>query len=346
MDTPRRREFRSDTMTIPTAAMRDAMRDAEVGDDVCDEDPTVHRLQAMAAETLGKEAALFTPSGVFANQCAVGLHAGPGDEVIASETSHYVEHESGAAGALWGIQLRAVPPARTSYLAVEDILPRLRTDDDVHIPHTRAIVLENALSDGTAMPLDAMRRVRGLAAEHGVKVHLDGARLFNAALALGAPAADIAAQADSVAFCLSKGLGAPVGSMLCGTKDFILRARRRRKRMGGGMRQVGVLAAPGILALTEGVARLAEDHANARLLGELLAAVPGIDVDLATVQTNMVWCRVAGAGKSEEELVRSLAARDIHTYPPLHWGVRFVVSREVDEDDVRALADAVREYMV
>jgi threonine aldolase len=342
----RKLEFRSDTMTRPTPAMRDAMRDAEVGDDMCGEDPTVNRLEAMAADLLGMEAGLFVPSGVFGNQCAIAVHARPGDEVIVSETTHVVEHEQGASAALSGVQLRTIEPRTASYLTAAEIAPRIRIDlEDVHIPRTAVVSLENALADGTVMPLSAMRLVRELTRPHGIKVHLDGARIFNAALALGVAAREIAGQADSVSFCLSKGLGAPAGSVLCGTREFVRLARRRRKVMGGAMRQVGVLAAPGILALTEGVARLHADHENARLLAGLLAAIPGIELDPSKVQTNMVWCRVRGPGRSEDDLVGFLTGRGILVYPPQLWGVRFVTSSEVTEADVRALAAAVEDYM-
>jgi threonine aldolase len=340
------REFRSDTMTLPTRAMRDAMRDAELGDDVCDEDPTVNRLQRLAADRLGLEAALFVPSGTFGNQCAIGAHTHPSEEVIVAETAHVVDHEAGAAGALFGVQVRAVEPRRARYLTVEEIAPRVRIDDDVHHPRTRLVILENALADGTVMPLSAMREVRAFTRGAGIAVHLDGARLFNAALALGVEAAALAAEADSVMFCLSKGLGAPVGSLLCGTAAFVAAAKRLRKRMGGGMRQVGVLAAPGILALEEGVSRLAEDHDNAKLLARLLADVPHVRIDPASVQTNLVFCSLEEApGRTMAGLVEFLAAREIATYPPGWWGLRFATSSRVDADDVRALAADVRDYV-
>ena len=205
---------------------------------------------------------------------------------------------------------------------------------------------ENALADGTVMPLAAMRTVRALTRRHGIAVHLDGARLFNAALALGVPAAALAAEADSVTFCLSKGLGAPIGSVLCGSADFIDRALHLRKRMGGGMRQVGVLAAAGLVALDSGVARLQEDHDNAKLLATLLAEIPGVVLDVASVQTNMVFCSLDEArGRSMAGLVAFLGARQILTYEPGWWGLRFVTSSRVDEGDVRALAAAVRDYL-
>lgn len=332
-------------MTLPTAKMRHAMATAQVGDDVCGEDPTVIELEALGARLVGKEAALFVPSGVFGNQCALGVHSRRGDEVILAENCHVVEHENGSVAGLWGLMTRTVAPGRATYLLPEDIEPRLRRSNDFHEPLTRIIVLENALSDGTVMPVDAMRAVRALADEVGARVHLDGARLFNAALALGVDPAELAAPVHSVTFCLSKGLGAPVGSLLVGSAQFIASARRQRKAMGGGMRQVGVLAAPGILALTEGLAQLKVDHANARRLGEKLHAIPGVVLDLEKVQTNMVWIRVDSPERSGAALVEQLAKQGIHTYSPMHGSVRFVTSSRVDADDIDVLVEAVAAYM-
>ncbi len=332
-------------MTVPTPAMRRAMAEAEVGDDVCGEDPSAIRLEGMAAEAVGTEAALFVPSGTFGNQCAIAVHTRPGDEVIVAESSHVIDHEAGAAAALAGVQTRTVVPADTPWLTAADILPRLRTVPDVHHPDTGLIVLENALADGTVMPLEAMAGVARLARAHRVPVHLDGARLFNAAVALQIPAADIVAHCDSVSFCLSKGLGAPVGSLLCGSADFVGRARYRRKIMGGGMRQVGVLCAPGIIALEEGPAQLEADHAHARFLAERLAEIRGIEVDVASVQINMVYCRVSATDRTEDGLVDHLERVGFDVYPPTAIGIRFVTSREVDREDVHQLANAVEQYM-
>lgn len=345
MKTDKHREFRSDTMTLPTTAMRQAMAGAEVGDDVCNEDPTIHKIEALGAELLGKEAALFVASGVMGNQCALAVHGRPGDEVVLPESCHVVEHENATVASLWGLMTRTVTPTRKTYLLPEDIEPRLRRGDDLHEPRTGLIVLENALSDGTVMPVEVMGQIKTLAHEYEVKIHLDGARLFNAALALGVEPAAIAAQADSVMVCLSKGLGAPVGSLLVGDERFIATARRRRKMLGGGMRQVGVLAAPGILALTQGRAGLAADHAHARLLAQGLARLPGVVLDLDKVQTNMVWIHLDRPGKSCDELVVFLAQRGLHTYPPMHGAVRFVTSSRIDEFDVAVLIEAVAEYL-
>ena len=341
----RKREFRSDTMTMPTEAMREAMRGAELGDDVCREDPTVGRLEAEAAKITGKEAALFVPSGTFGNQCAIRVHTSHGDEMIVCETAHIIEHEAGAAAALSGVQTRTIAPRNGEYITAEEIMPRLRVVDDIHHPRTGLIALENATSSGTVMPLEEMRRVKELAREHGIPVHLDGARLFNAALAMGVRPAAVASEVESVTFCLSKGLGAPVGSMLCGTSEFIERARRVRKMMGGGMRQAGVLAAAGLIAISDGAGRLGEDHDNAKLLAGLLAKIQGVVIDPGKVQTNMVFCRIDFPGKTEEGLAGFLRERGILTYDPGPWGLRFVTSREVTSGDVEALAGAVAEYL-
>jgi len=341
----RRIDFRSDTMTMPTPAMRDAMRDAEVGDDVCGEDPTVNRLEARAAEMTGKEAALFVPSGTFGNQCAIRAHTRHGDEIVVCEAAHVIEHEAGAAAALSGVQTRTISPENGEYITAAEIEPRLRLVGDIHHPNTGLIILENATSLGTVMPIDEMRLVKRLAESHRIPVHVDGARLFNAALSLGVSAVEVAAEADSVTFCLSKGLGAPVGSLLCGTVDFIARARRIRKIMGGGMRQAGVLAAAGLLALSEGVARLGEDHENARLLARLLADIPGVVVHPGRIHTNMVFCRLNRPGKEEGGLVAFLREQGILTYEPGPWGLRFVTSREVTAGDVKALSLAVSQYL-
>jgi threonine aldolase len=341
----KRREFRSDTLTMPTLAMREAMYNAEVGDDVYEEDPTVNRLQKMAAEKLSKEAALFVSSGTQGNQCAIGAYIKPGDEIILAEAAHMVEHESGAAGALWGAHLRPVVSASTTYLTARDIEPRIRTRENVHEPCTGLVALENSLSDGTVMPIDEMRRVKELAGKHGIPVHLDGARIFNAAIALRVDPSEIAIQADSVMVCLSKGLGAPVGSLLLGDEVFIKRARKMRKMLGGGMRKAGVLAAPGIVALNDGANRLAEDHSNARLLAGLLDKIPGILVEMEKVRTNMVFCRVDGPDRSDTELVEYLYERGFNLNPPFSHNLRIVTSYEVNEEDVSALAAAIAEYM-
>ncbi|MBP7402656.1 MAG: threonine aldolase family protein, partial [Clostridia bacterium] len=253
-------DLRSDTVTHPTAAMRQAMATAAVGDDVYGDDPTVLALESLAASVTGKESALFVPSGTMGNQLALAVHVRRGEEVVLPENCHVVQHEAGAAAYIAGAQLRCLPASRGIPMAAEAVERAVRkTPDDLHTPRTALITYENADSDGCVRQLAYMDVIRGIADRYGLPVHLDGARLFNAAAALGVRACDIAARADSVMFCLSKGLCAPVGSMLCGTRTFVERARRIRKMLGGGMRQAGILAAAGLVALDTMTGRLGED---------------------------------------------------------------------------------------
>ena len=282
-------DLRSDTVTQPTEAMRQAMANAPVGDDVYGEDPTVNRLQEMAAALLGKEAALFVPSGTMGNLAAVLAHCGRGDEVILGDQSHTFLFESGAYLGAGGVHSRQIPNSQIGSLDLDDIRRAVRPDD-AHFPVTRLIALENTHNrcGGVVLTPDYMQSVAELARAHGLKVHLDGARLFNAAVALGVEPAALAAPVDSVTFCLSKGLCAPVGSVLCGSHDFIARAHRVRKQLGGGMRQAGVLAAAGIVALETMIPRLEEDHQRAKRLGPGLSALPGLV--LATASRGPIWC--------------------------------------------------------
>jgi threonine aldolase len=285
-------DLRSDTVTRPTPAMRRAMAEAEVGDDVYGEDPTVRRLEERVAERLGFPAALFVPSGTQGNQVAVGVHCRPGEEVILEESSHPVHYENGALSALWGVQPRVVV-GRRGLLTADQVKAAFRGQSD-HLPRSRLLVVENTHNrgGGTVWPLGQFREVVEVARAVGLRVHLDGARLFNAEVALGAPASSWSSLTDSTTVCFSKGLGAPVGSVLAGGGDFIAEGRRLRKRLGGGMRQAGILAAACLYALEHHVERLAEDHANARVLAERLANVPAVSVDLNRVETNMVYAEV------------------------------------------------------
>ncbi|HNR38458.1 MAG TPA: GntG family PLP-dependent aldolase [Acidobacteriota bacterium] len=328
-------DLRSDTVTRPTPAMRQAMFTAEVGDDVIGEDPTIHRLEALAAEMTGREAALFVPSGTFGNQVCIMTHCRPGHEVIVSELGHIVQHEVGGAAVLSAVQLRTVWP-RGSAITWAEIEPRIRRDDDIHFPDTGLIALENAVWDGTVQPLEEMVEIHANARRLGIPVHLDGARIFNAAASLGVPAAAIACLADSVMFCLSKGLAAPVGSMVVGDAGFIHRARKMRKLMGGGMRQAGILAAAGIVALTEMVPRLSEDHHQARRLAEALAARPELELAPDRVDINMVFVRFRpGCGaEPEARFVAALRRLGILTYPPEGGRVRFVTHHDVTAADI------------
>jgi threonine aldolase len=282
-------ELRSDTFTMPTDSMRRAMAAAEVGDDVWDEDPTIHRLQERAAEMVGKQASLFVPSGTMGNLCAVLSHTQHGEEVILEVDSHIFHSEVAGAAAVGGLQVRPLE-SRDGRLEPGEVRAAIR-EPDIHEPRTGLLCLENTHNrkGGTCLSPNQTRALADVAHEAGFPVHLDGARVFNAAIALGVDARELTGPVDSVMFCLSKGLSAPVGSMLAGSTAFIGRARRMRKMLGGGMRQAGVLAAAGLIALDEMVPRLAEDHANARKLAEGLQGLPGIDIDLNRVETNMVF---------------------------------------------------------
>ncbi len=288
-------DLRSDTVTWPTPAMREAMAQAVVGDDVYGEDPTVNELEALSAEMFGKEAALFTASGTMANLVAVLTHCGRGDEVILGDKAHTFGYEVGSVAALGGVHPRTVPVQMDGTFCLEQVRAAIRDPENVHFPTTRLIALENAQCGVGGMPISAAytAQVAGLAAEYGLKLHVDGSRIFNAAAALGCTVKDLAAPADSVSFCLSKGLCAPVGSMVVGDADFIRRARRIRKALGGGMRQAGILAAAGLVALREMAPRIHEDHATARQLAEGLAALPGVVIDLDRVRINIVNFRLA-----------------------------------------------------
>jgi threonine aldolase len=287
-------DLRSDTVTHPTPEMRKAMFEAEVGDDVYGEDPTVNRLETMAAEMMGKQAALFTTSGTQSNLIAVLTHTTHGDEIIMGDEAHMLWYEVGGAAALGGVTVRTVPNDSRGRLDCDDIERTIRSKD-IHYPQTTLLCLENTHNrcGGTILTADYTDEVCNLAHRHGLSVHLDGARIFNAAIALGVPAVRLAQDADSVALCLSKGLSAPVGSLLCGGKDFVQRARKFRKMLGGGMRQAGVIAAPGIVALETMVDRLAEDHVNARRLAEGLTDIEGITLAQDDIPTNIVMFRLS-----------------------------------------------------
>lgn len=281
-------DFRSDTVTWPTAQMREAMRLADVGDDVYGEDPTVNELQALAANTLGKEAGLFVSSGSQGNLVSLLAHAGRGDEAIVGEAYHTYNWEAGGMAVLGGIVPRVLPVDEIGRMSPPQIRASIRPDD-AHLPTSQLILLENTAGGrgGAAVPLDYFATVREIADEHGLSVHLDGARLFNAATKLGVPASEITQYVDSVTICLSKGLCAPVGSVVCGSSEFIHAAHRARKLVGGGMRQAGILAAAGIIAIEEMSQRLEIDHANAAYLADGLAQIDGIHVE--PVHTNMVF---------------------------------------------------------
>ena len=305
-------DLRSDTVTKPTPAMRHAMAEAEVGDDVLGDDPTVQRLQEAAAARVGKQAALFVPSGVMANLVSLMTLTGRNEEVILGDQSHLYTSEVGGLGIFGGVFLHVLPNLPDGTIALERLQGAIR--GAIYTPKTRVISLESTHNrcGGAALPLEYLQRVAALAQAAGIALHLDGARIFNAAVALGVPAETIAAPFEVVNFCFSKGLGAPVGSIVCGSEAFIQEAKRTRRMLGGGMRQAGVLAAAALVALNEMVDRLAEDHAHARLLAEGLANIRGVRIDPARVQTNIVIFEVDPAtGWSSEALQAALAAQGV-----------------------------------
>jgi len=331
-------DLRSDTVTAPTPAMRRAMAEALVGDDVYGEDPTVNLLQDQVATLVGAEAALFMPSGTMCNQAALAAHTRRGQEVIAPEGAHFYEYELGMMAALAGLVPRLVPapqgvpdPARV----------RAAIHRSSHQAPTGLIVLENThnRAGGTVVPLDVCHELRRVADQDGLPLHLDGARVWNVAVALGVEVRTVCQSFDSVSLCLSKGLGAPVGSLLVGSRRFIAEAHRYRKMMGGGMRQAGVIAAAGLVALREGPPRLAADHRRARRLGEGLAGIPGFEVDLATVQTNMVYARVADA----PALASGLAERGVLVNATGPDRLRFVTHHQIGDQDILTALSAAAE---
>ncbi|MEW6568440.1 MAG: low-specificity L-threonine aldolase [Chloroflexota bacterium] len=340
-------DLRSDTVTQPTPEMRRAMAAAEVGDDVFGEDPTVNRLQEMAAELMGKEASLFVPSGTMGNLAAVLSHCGRGDEIILGDLAHTFLYEAGGVAALGGVHPRPIPDQPDGTLALDAIEAAIRPDDP-HFPVTRLICLENTHNrcGGVALSAEYTSAVGDLARRHGLRLHLDGARIFNAAAALGVEAKALAEPADSVTFCLSKALCAPVGSVLCGRREFIGRARRVRKQLGGGMRQAGVLAAAGIVALETMVQRLAEDHARARTLAEGLAAIPGVQLDPGTPHTNMVFFNLAEEVPLDaEQVAQRLRPLGIRVHPPGRRRFRLVVHYWVNDEGIARALDGFRSVL-
>jgi len=331
-------DLRSDTVTRPTKAMRSAMMNAEVGDDVYGEDPTVNRLEALASEMLGSEAALFVCSGTQGNLLALLTHCQRGDEYIAGMDAHCYRCEGGGAAALGGIQPQPIPlePNGTLDLgAVEDVVKPL----DDHYPRTRLLCLENTQA-GKILPLPYLEAATCFAKGKGLRLHLDGARIFNAAKGVGTPVAEISRHFDSVSACLSKGLGAPAGAVLCGTKDFVREARRWRKVTGGGMRQAGILAAAGIYALTNHIERLQEDHENALLLVRELAVIDDLRLDPGEVQTNMVF--LTPPPQDHALLLSHLKTRGVLAGG--YGKIRMVTHLDVTKNDVLAAASAVKDF--
>ena len=338
-------DLRSDTVTQPTPEMREAMYRAELGDDVYGEDPTVNRLERMAAERMGKEAALFVVSGTMGNLVALLTHCRRGDEVILGDRSHTFLFEQGGMASLGGIIPHTVPNQPDGTMRLEDLEGAIR-GDDVHFPRTRLICLENThnVCNGTPLSAGYTAQVARLAHDHGLQIHVDGARIFNAAAALGVDVRELVQDVDSVQFCLSKGLCAPVGSLVCGSAEFIAEARRARKVVGGGMRQAGVLAAAGIVALEQIADRMGEDHARAKRLAEGLAGIPGLDVGPA-VSNILYFGLTEQVSKTPEEVVAGLAERGVRMLGRVGGRFRAVTHHWISDEDVERTIQAMREVI-
>lgn len=336
-------DLRSDTVTLPTDEMRRAMAMAEVGDDVFGEDPTVRRLEELGARMIGKEAALFVASGTMGNQVSALTHLSRGDEVIVEADSHIYFYEVGGLGALCGAHPRPLTGVK-GFMAPSQIKEAIREEDDIHLPRTALLCIENThnRAGGAVLTPEQTRVMVEAARERNIPTHLDGARIFNAACALDVDVKELTAPVDSVMFCLSKGLGAPVGSLLAGDRDFITRARKYRKALGGGMRQAGILAAAGLVALETMVERLALDHQNARLLAEGLAEIPGIAIDLESVQTNIVIFSIKGLETGASEFLSTLATEGLLGVSFGGDLIRFVTHKDVTADQIKMALQIIK----
>lgn len=337
-------DFRSDTVTKPTEAMRRAMAEAEVGDDVLGDDPTVQKLEALAAEIMGKEAALFVPSGTMGNAIAVKVWTKELEEVIVEARSHIYNMESTHLTFISRVNPRPLPSWRGA-MDPEEVARHIRAAS-VHTPRTSLICLENTHNNwsGAVIPLNNIKAIREVADRYGVKVHLDGARIFNASLASGVPVKEYARLVDSIMFCLSKGLSAPVGSMLAGPKEFIDQARRVRKALGGGMRQAGVLAACGIIALTQMVDRLKEDHDRAKRLARSMAELPGVSLNPEEIETNIIIFGLTHPRWTIPSFLDELKKRRILALP-VSGGIRLVTHKDIDDEDIDRAIEAFRELL-
>lgn len=336
-------DLRSDTVTGPTQKMREAMFTAEVGDDVYNDDPTMKELEEYAAKLVGKEAALFVPSGTFGNQLAIFTHCNRGDEVILGDDSHVVAHEVGAAAAVCSVQLRTLETVRGK-MNIEKIKSTIRPGADIHWPKTGLICLENAYSDGNVVDKKYIDSVSEVADKFNIPVHMDGARLFNATTALGIEASEMLENVDTVQFCLSKGLCAPVGSIIAGPNEFIDKARYNRKMFGGGLRQAGFLAAAGLVALKEMRLRLQDDHDNAKYLASKLAEIPSITV-VEEPQISMVFFKIADLKISEAELVEKLLAAGIKSNDTEGGVWRFVTHYWITKEDIDFVVKTLKEIL-
>ncbi len=339
-------DLRSDTVTLPSDEMREAMHSALLGDDVFSEDPTVNRLQKVAAELMGKEAALLVASGTMGNLVCVLTHCARGEEVILGDKSHIFLNEAGSMSAVGGIHPHTVPNQRDGTIGLKEIEAAIRGDNE-HWPRTRLICLENTHNRcyGAVLTPEYIDRVASLAQSHGLLVHLDGARIFNASVALNIDVKEFTRRVDSVSFCLSKGLSAPIGSVVCGSREFIAEARRKRKVLGGGMRQAGIIAAPGIVAVEKMVSRLKEDHENARRLAEGIAKISGLSIELDRVQTNIVYFDLVDERLSPDELVACLDKRGIRFLRTGTSRFRMVTHYGINSEDIDVALSALGEVM-
>jgi len=337
-------DLRSDTVTQPTAGMKQAIHEAPLGDDVFGDDPSVNALQDKAAALLGKEAALFVPTGTMANQICIRAHTEPGDEIICSGNSHIYLYEGAGFAALSGVSVACVD-GEAGILTADGVRNAIRAEGSLsHYPVTSLICLENTANrgGGSIYPMQNILEIAEVAREKNLKLHLDGARMFNAVVAGGVSAAEMAAPFDSISFCLSKGLGCPVGSLIVGSRTFIDRCHRFRKMFGGGMRQAGVLAAAGIYALENHIERMADDHSRARALAEAIGALDGIEVDLSAVKTNMVYIDVSGTGMESSAVVDKLAGQDVSLTAVDSARLRAVTHLGIDDAAIHQAIEAFK----
>jgi len=337
-------DLRSDTVTMPTDEMRRAMAAAEVGDDVYGDDPTVSKLEKIAAEIVGKEDALFVPSGTFGNQLAILTHTRRGDEIILEANSHIVMHEAGASAVIAGVQLRTIEGSNGA-MSPNDVEKAIR-DEDIHFPNTGLICVENAHSCGAVIDIQNMKIIKDLAAVKGIPVHLDGARVFNAAKALDVDVKEITKNCDSIMFCLSKGLCAPIGSIVAGSKEFIKKARKNRKLMGGGLRQAGVIAAAGIVALEKMIDRLDKDHENSKYLAGELSKFDGIKVKYDRNDINMTFFEMHDNIIKEKEFVSEMLKRNIKINGKEDGEYRFVTNHDVTRVDLDYVLEQMKEILI
>ena len=339
-------DLRSDTVTHPTDAMYEAMRSAPLGDDVLGDDPTVIEFEQMATERMGKEAALLVPSGSMANLISVLVHCGRGEEVILGDKAHTFYYEAGGISAYGGVHPHTVPNQPDGTIRLEDIEAAIRADN-IHFPRTKLICLENTQNKcrGAVLSPDYTDTVAELAKRHRLKIHIDGARIFNAAVALDVDVKELTRSCDTLSFCLSKGLCCPVGSVLCGSVDFIAEARRIRKGLGGGMRQTGILAAAGMVALDTMIDRLADDHTNAKTLAEGLAGIDGIDIDMDLVQTNMVYFTLTAAAVSDETLLSAAMEKGVQFLAVAPRTFRMGTHHGIKRSDIDTTLEIIREIV-